>query len=153
MIANVVSRIGTPKIIIGTIKEKTATFLNSPITASELIIYPKNKDPVSPIKIFAGLKLYFRNPSVLPSIIKPSKATVGFPIEIASPENVSKTMEDTPAAKPSKPSIRLIALVIATIHRIVSGMAKYPNSTILPAGSVMNSIFIPPRTVINAANS
>ena len=33
------------------------------------IINPKNIDPVSPINILAGLKLCFKNPSVLPSII------------------------------------------------------------------------------------
>ena len=37
---------------------------------------------------------------------------------------VSELIADTPTASPSSPSIRLTALVQATIHSIVSGMER-----------------------------
>ena len=41
---------------------------------------------------------------------------------------VMELMVDTPTAKPSSPSIRLTALVIATIHSTVTGMDSGPST-------------------------
>jgi hypothetical protein len=51
--AKIVSDIGTPRIIIGTINETKVMFLN-PRSDNTDIMNPKNKAPVSPIKILAG---------------------------------------------------------------------------------------------------
>ena len=51
MIANIVSNIGTPKIIIGTIKLNSVTLLYNPSNDITEIQYPKNSAPVSPMKI------------------------------------------------------------------------------------------------------
>ena len=68
IIANNVSKIGIAKIRSGIIIEVIVTFLN-PKSAIIAIINPKNIEPLSPINILAGLKLYTRNPKVDPSII------------------------------------------------------------------------------------
>ena len=52
-----------------------------------------------------------------------------FPIINAMPANVINAIVETPAASPSKPSIKLIAFVIPTIQRMVNGILKIPNPT------------------------
>ena len=47
--------------------------------------------------------------------------------KIAINPMVIKPIAETPDAKPSNPSIKLIAFVIATIQIIVIGMLKYQN--------------------------
>ncbi len=58
----------------------------------------------------------------------PMITTKGFGIKMAIIEMVINAIDDTPAAKPSRPSIKLIAFVIPTIHKIVIGILRYPNS-------------------------
>ena len=67
IIRNIVSPIGTLQINIGMITlYKFGSFQNT-ITGIVPTINPINKLPASPIKIFAGLKLYFKNPQQLPA--------------------------------------------------------------------------------------
>ena len=67
MIRNIVSPIGTLQIKIGMITlYKFGSFQNT-ITGIVPTINPINKLPASPMKIFAGLKLYFKNPEQLPA--------------------------------------------------------------------------------------
>ena len=47
------------------------------------------------------------------------------PLCKATKSIVTVAIVDTPAAKPSKPSIKLTVLVIPTIQKIVTGIAKY----------------------------
>jgi hypothetical protein len=42
----------------------------------------------------------------------------------AIPDIATRAIEDTPAASPSKPSIRLMAFVIPIIQRKVNGILK-----------------------------
>jgi hypothetical protein len=49
-----VSIIGMARIIIGIINEITVALFVKPVIDRMLIIYPMNRDPVSPIKILAG---------------------------------------------------------------------------------------------------
>ena len=87
------------------------------ITARE---NPRKLEPVSPINVFAGLKLYGKNP-----IIAPANAVIKI-IAISGDsfnENIinkdKHDINDTPEDNPSKPSIKLIAFVIPTIHPTV----------------------------------
>jgi len=116
-------------------------FISNSSDASKLgSDYYRNKAPVSPIKIFAGLKLKIRKPNVLAKRIDPIITTNGLGIKIAIMEMVINAMEETPAAKPSNPSIKLIAFVIPTIHKIVIGILRKPNSnTPLEKGKLINS--------------
>ena len=50
---------------------------------------------------------------------------------------------DTPDAKPSKPSIKFTAFVIAKIHNKVSGKLNQRKSIIPTTGNVTKSIRIP----------
>ena len=67
-IAKRVSKIGTPKAMMGTISATVAAVLTSPKTATTAIVYPRSMLPVSPMKILAGLKLYCKNPKAAPDI-------------------------------------------------------------------------------------
>ena len=52
-------------------------------------------------------------------------------------------MKQTPAARPSAPSVRLTTLITATIPSIVSGCARSPRSTGSMNGSVKLSTTTP----------
>lgn len=87
------------------------------ITASE---NPKKFEPTSPIKVFAGLKLNGKNP-----INAPAKAVIkiidisGEPFRANIISSEIDAIMQIPVESPSNPSIKLIALVIPTIHPIV----------------------------------
>lgn len=90
------------------------------------IINPIINAPLSPKKIVAGWKLKNKKPSNAP-ISKLQIIMINtFPCNIAMKPMVVKPITDTPDAKPSKPSIKFIAFVIATIHIIVIGILKIP---------------------------
>ena len=57
MMAKQMSKMGMPSIRKGTAKEMMAYSLNIPWMDKEAKINPRNVEPVSPIKILAGLKL------------------------------------------------------------------------------------------------
>ena len=87
------------------------------ITAKQ---YPKKFEPVSPIKVLAGLKLNGKNPTNAPA-----KAVIKI-IEIKGEpfnENIIikdiHDISDIPVESPSNPSIKLIAFVIPIIHPTV----------------------------------
>jgi len=123
MMTSVVSNIGRPKITIGIAKVKACVFVNpsfSPIIARR---NPRNILPVSPINIWAGLKLYLRNPKQLPARAADKEAIKNCPF-IA--ERIRKKEEAMPAIPTDKPSIlsrRLKALVIPTTHKNVRGIS------------------------------
>ena len=55
--ANVVSMMGSPSARIGTMSAIVAALLTAPMTEIPASMKPRNMLPVSPMKIFAGLKL------------------------------------------------------------------------------------------------
>ena len=75
----------------------------------------------------------------------------GSPNVMESTEIVNNAIDETPAAKPSKPSIKLMALVIPTIQNKVIGIANHPNSITFPSGIVIYSICKPDNIGIKAA--
>lgn len=82
--------------------------------------YPKKLDPISPIKVLAGFKLNGKNPE-----IPPAKAVIsiidisGDPFNTNTINKEKHDIKHIPDDNPSNPSIKLIALVIPTIHTIV----------------------------------
>src|SRR3712207_750347 len=76
----------------------------------------------------AGLKLYGKNPNIAPLSAQVKKAA-SYLVSIFINAIINKVIHDikaTPAAKPSNPSIKLIAFVMPTTHTIVSGIDKTP---------------------------
>lgn len=123
------------------------------ITASEK---PKKLEPVSPIKVFAGLKLNGKKPTIEPPNAAINKIAINgdlFKVKI-----IIKEIHDIkliPEDSPSKPSIKLIALVIPTIQPMVS---IYENQSLNQIWFGMNGKFAleirtPQATTILAATS
>ena len=83
-------------------------------------LYPKKLEPVSPIKVLAGLKLNGKNPVNAPANAVTNKTAMSgesFKAKIIIKDK--HEINEIPEDKPSKPSIKLIALVIPIIQPIV----------------------------------
>lgn len=93
---------------------------------------PKKLEPVSPIKVLAGLKLNGKNPTIAPpnAAIK-STAMSGDLLRVKIINNEKHEIKVIPEDKPSKPSIKLIALVIPIIQQIVSPQENHSFKPIL----------------------
>lgn len=81
---------------------------------------PKKLEPTSPINVLAGLKLNGKNPTIAPPNAVISKTAISgdlFKVKIISSDihEISVMPDD----KPSKPSIKLIALVMPIIQPMV----------------------------------
>ena len=114
------SKIGSPNIKIGTANVITADILSIPCTDIQAKINPKNSAPVSPINIFAGLKLYGKNPNPAPATAAVKMATLRLSLIKVNASNAIEDIEETPTAKPSNPSSKFTALHIPTIQNIVT---------------------------------
>ena len=85
--------------------------------------------PVSPMKMRAGEKLKTRNPRQAPQNVK-SRITIGrFPplIRIHMAMQMDE-MDASPAASPSRPSIRLNAFTMPIVQQTVTPSARYHGS-------------------------
>jgi len=81
---------------------------------------PKKFDPVSPIKVFAGVKLNGKKPTIAPANAVISKIEIkddSFNVNIIN--NEKQDINVIPEESPSKPSIKFIAFVIPIIQPIV----------------------------------
>ena len=92
---------------------------NKPMTAR---VAPKAKEPTSPIKILAGYTLKYKNEIIEP-INNAKNIEIGIS-NIADDKNQSPKSEiiSDPAAKPSRPSVILIAFAKETIVKVAKGM-------------------------------
>lgn len=63
--------------------------------------------------------------------------------KIAMNPIVMSPIAETPDAKPSSPSIKLIAFVIATIQITVIGILRNPKWIVVPIGNEIKSIVTP----------
>ncbi len=98
---------------------------------------PSSIAPESPMKILAGWKFHGRKPIAAPPAMADRTAAVD---ASTSPpgertmyaKNEPAAIATIPAARPSRPSMRLTAFTIATIHRIVSGTARSGEFEITP---------------------
>lgn len=93
---------------------------------------PKKLEPVSPIKVLAGLKLNGKNPTIAPpnAAIK-STAMSGDLFRVKMINKEKHEIKVIPEDKPSKPSIKLMALVIPIIQQIVSPQENHSFKPIL----------------------
>ena len=96
---------------------------------------PSASEPVSPIKIVAGWQLQSKyassEPKTAPLKIKtllysfisvPSKITTDFNSTNSMPTNPTKNAKLTPPARPSKPSVKFTAFVVARNIKMQNGM-------------------------------
>ena len=84
-------------------------------------IKPKKFEPASPINVFAGEKLYGKNPVNAPiSAVIIIIAIIGDSFNANIINNEIHDINVIPDDKPSKPSVKLIAFVTPTIQIIVS---------------------------------
>lgn len=153
-IAKIVSKIGIPSIIIGAIKTNAVYVFATPsieIIAKE---NPIKFEPVSPINVFAGLKLKGKNPTIAPANAVISTIDIkGEPFKAKTIRSDKHDISVTPDDNPSSPSIKLIALVIPIIQHIVNIYDAVPLIINLPSvkGIEMLLILIPHTTTIIAA--
>ena len=155
IIAHIVSKIGNPN----TIKGNTITAAVYVLAAPKIDITdnenPKKFEPVSPINVFAGVKLKGKNPTSAPA-----KAVINIidindePFNTNITNNDIADITDIPDDNPSRPSIKLIAFVTTIIHAIVITIdeisciwGKFINGNVIP------SILIPDATTITAPNT
>ena len=82
---------------------------------------PKKLEPVSPIKVLAGLKLNGKNPTIAPPKAAISNTAIsGDLLSVKIINNEKQEIKVIPEDNPSKPSIKLMAFVIPIIQQIVS---------------------------------
>lgn len=108
------------------------------------------------MKSFAGLKLYGKKPRHAPESAAVKITTRLLPKMREMHKSVIEEIVATPIAKPSRPSMRLSALVMATIQRTVSGKPRKPSSTtpseLMKAGTLILSMTTPKHTGTIAAS-
>ena len=116
-------------------------------------INPKKFEPVSPINVFAGEKLYGKNPTNAPDIaVTITVAIIGESFNTNIINNDIHDINDIPDDNPSNPSIKLIAFVTPTIHIIVTIIENVSLNPILYRNGISKcSILVPNATTIIAA--
>ena len=92
---------------------------------------PIAREPVSPINTFAGLKLNSRKPSRPPASATEKYATESSgQSRIETAANSTNTINEEPAHRPSRPSVRLTAFVAERRIRIQNGMNAHFRSNV-----------------------
>ena len=145
-IADKVSNIGSPNTIIGNTITKAVAVFAIPNIDTIYNVYPIKFVPMSPIKVFAGLKLNGKKPDKDPTnAVIIIIAISGDPFNANIISNDMHEIIDIPVDKPSNPSIKFIAFVIPTIHIIVSPIDNALLNMIFPSknGRSKLSILIP----------
>ena len=98
---------------------------------------PMAREPVSPMNTLAGWRFCTRNPSQAPAMAaqKPARAgSPSWPRSInCSPRPVNTTAPQ-PAARPSRPSVRLVALLSARNTNRPRGQISRPRGNTQPRG-------------------
>src|SRR5882762_6406606 len=107
--------------------------------------YPRKREPASPMKIEAGLKLKTRKPPTAPSMAAVYSASSGLPLASARTNVVPSAMVATPAASPSSPSIKFIAFITPATQSMVNGTANGPSGRWRSPGSWSSSTVNPPQ--------
>ena len=117
-------------------------FLN-PSNDRKPTINPTNSAPLSPKKIFAGWKLKNKNPKSAPINTLHIIIINILACNIAIKPIVISAIIETPDARPSNPSIKFIAFVMATIQMTVIGIPNIPKCIVGPIGNEIKSIVTP----------
>ena len=118
-------------------------------------VKPKKLEPVSPKNVFAGLKLYGKNPNIAPDKAVTNKIEIrGEPFKAKIISKETQEIRETPLDKPSNPSIKLIAFVIPTIQMMVKTTAVICSVNIVSKnGKETLLIWMPHRVTTIAAKS
>ncbi len=138
--ARSVSAIGIPRAMIGT---RSATDDEDRWFAWIAVVArtnPMNIDPVSPMKMVAGWKLWNRNPSSAPASVPVKSSIIGSAWTNARRAVVITAIRPMPPASPSRPSMRFIAFTTPAIQSIVNGAPRMPSSMGGPKGFAISSI-------------
>ncbi|MOA33192.1 hypothetical protein D3C78_1544640 [compost metagenome] len=99
-------------------KNSSSLFVTIAIAA---IAPPMPREPVSPINTLAGCALNTRNPSTAP-IMAAAQTAAGIDVAcIAITAYAPKAIALTPDSNPSRPSVKLTALLIASIMMMIKG--------------------------------
>ncbi len=114
------------------------------------MIKPNTSEPVSPIKILAGLKLKYKNASIAPARAKAINEPLLSPLIIRKAPNTTRLMKPNPPARPSMPSIRLNALVIPTMAIIVKVYCESKGNSPIPK-IPLNDVILTPDNAISVA--
>ena len=102
----------------------------APCRARALNMNPIKRLPQSPRKMVAGLKLKRRKPRIEPASARAISETRDEPETSATANTTIVEKRADPAARPSSPSMRLKALVMARTQRTVSGKAYKPGKMV-----------------------
>ena len=146
-----VSRIGNPNETTGMATATNVGAFCAPARASALSMNPMNRLPESPRKIVAGLKLKRRNPRMAPASVTLIREPSHEWLTSETTKNTIVENKADPAAKPSRPSMRLKALVTATTHNTVRGKPTNQGSEWDPKISGRSRTRIPPAKSMVAA--
>ena len=139
-----VSRIGRPKETIGMATATIVGAFCAPERARALSKKPMNRLPESPRKMVAGLKLKRRKPRIAPAKTSVISSTRLGPLSSATTKTTIVENRAEPAAKPSKPSIKLKALVMARTQTTVNNRPTYHGRARSPKRTGMFTIRRPP---------
>lgn len=90
------------------------------------MVNPRKRLPESPMKIFAGLKLYRKKPRVAPARAAVKSEGRMLPKNKATAKRAEVAKKATPEARPSIPSMRLKALERPTSQKTVTGRPSHP---------------------------
>ena len=120
-IERAVSKIGRPHETTGMATAMIVGAFCAPCSARALSMNPMNRLPQSPRKIVAGLKLNRRKPRIAPASATAIAETSPDWLKSAAANTTMVENKPDPAANPSRPSIKLKALVMASTHKIVNG--------------------------------
>lgn len=121
-IAAITSRIGMASIVTGKIRDIPDS---GKVAMGKIArIKPRNRLPESPIKIFAGGKLKNRYPNSDPTRMKQIIEENNCPCRRNTIPNIMDAIMLMPDDNPSRPSIRLMELVIPIIQSSVIGILK-----------------------------
>ena len=94
---------------------------------------PRARDPVSPINILAGFLLNTRNPRHPPHTAAQKYEPAAKPYVIPTTEKNKVTRAVDPDARPSSPSVKFTAFVIASITKTINGIYHIPKSAYISA--------------------
>ena len=148
-----VSSIGNPNETTGMATATIVGAFCAPSRARALSRNPMNRLPQSPRKIVAGLKLKRRNPRMAPASAIVIRATKDDWLTRATTNTTNVENRADPAARPSKPSIRLNAFVMAKTQRTVRGNPTNQGNWCAPKTIGRSRMRRPPRNNIPPASA
>ncbi|OPZ01115.1 MAG: hypothetical protein BWZ10_03517 [candidate division BRC1 bacterium ADurb.BinA364] len=111
---------------------------------------PSSRLPASPRNIRAGGKLWGRNPRQAPMKMAEKSIVSGWLQRCEIARIATPAMAATPAASPSRPSIRFIAFISARYQATVGINPQTPTCTSPPSGLLINSTRTPAAHIHSA---